>query len=642
MCGIAGGFFVSPSAHDASVLRRMTDSLAHRGPDGEGLLLGEGFAFGHRRLAIVDLAGGAQPMRAATHNTVVCFNGEIYNHKALRAELEQRGYLFETASDTEVLVHGAHAWGAALPAKLNGMFAYAVWDPAHRRGRLARDRFGEKPLYYMQLPDGSLWFGSELRALMAHPGCTRRISQAALELYLTYEYVPWPHAAVEGVSKLEPGTTLVWEAGRVTIEPFCENDFCQPEQAELTDAEWVRQTRQGLLDSVRARTMADVPIGVFLSGGVDSSAIAALLAADMPRGALQTFSVAFDDPSFDESQYASAVASALGTTHHVRRFGASDLLDLVPAMMGHMDEPFGDASLLPTHLLSKFTREHVKVALGGDGGDELFLGYETFRADEVAAPYARLPRPLQRFTERLVRAMPVSTGNFSLDFVAKSFLRGAGSPGVERHVRWLSSFLPDAGPQPLARDRRRLLSAEEVFDIMGVHYDAPQGRDHRQRLSNAYIRTYLAEDILTKVDRASMAAGLEARSAFLDPELLKLVARMPSHLKMGRGLKAKWVLKQAVGPLLPAVVTARKKKGFGMPVAAWLKGPLRSQMHDLLSRDRLAAAGVFDPTVVERLMTEHEAGTFDHRKQLWTLMMFEAWRERWGVTVSAPDPEAMV
>lgn len=640
MCGIAGAFFVEPASCDPAVLRRMTAALAHRGPDGEGLLMGEGFAFGHRRLAIVDLEGGAQPMQAAGHRTAVCFNGEIYNHRLLRAELEGRGYRFETSSDTEVLVHGSQAWGTELPARLNGMFAYASWDPALRRGLLARDRFGEKPLYYMHLPDGSLWFGSELRALMAHPGCSRRISQSALELYLTYEYVPWPHAAVEGVQKLEPGTQLVWVGGRFTIEPFCESDFEQPEQVGLSDAEWVRQTRQALQSAVRARTMADVPIGVFLSGGVDSSAIAALLSSDMPRGALQTFSVAFDDPTFDESQYAQAVATALGTTHHVRRFSESDLLDLVPAMMGHMDEPFGDASLLPTHLLSKFTREHVKVALGGDGGDELFLGYETFRADAVAGSYARLPRPMQQLAERLVQAMPVRTGNFSLDFVAKSFVRGAGAPGVERHVRWLSSFLPDAGPQPLVAGRRRTLRAEEIFDVMGRHYGAPTSRDHRQRLSHAYIRTYLAEDILTKVDRASMAAGLEARSAFLDPELLRLVARMPSRLKMGRGLTAKWVLKQAVGPMLPPVVTARKKKGFGMPVAAWLKGPLRERMRDLLSGDRLRSAGIFDASVVERLMREHESGEADHRKQLWTLMMFEAWRERWGVSVSSPENEA--
>ena len=641
MCGIAGCFFSDAGSCDRPVVAAMTASLAHRGPDGDGLLFGDGFAFGHRRLAIVDLAGGAQPMKADAHETAVCFNGEIYNHKELRASLEVMGYRFTTSSDTEVLLHGTDAWGAELPAKLNGMFAYAVWQPSVRRGMLARDRFGEKPLYYMHLPDGSLWFGSELRALLEHPGCSRRISQPALELYLTYEYVPWPHAAIEGVHKLEPGTRLIWESGRIRIEPFCTSDFDLPERTESTPSAWVEETRETLRASVRARTMADVPIGVFLSGGVDSSAIAALLAADMPRGALQTFSIAFDDPTFDESQYAAAVADSLGTTHHVRRFGERDLLDLVPAMMAHMDEPFGDASLLPTHLLSRFTREHVKVALGGDGGDELFLGYETFRADAAAGLYGAMPAGLRSLTERAVAGLPVSTGNFSFDFVAKSFVRGAAAPGVERHVRWLSSFLPDAGPQPLAQNRRRQLSADEVFAVMGRHYAAPLNRDHRQRLSHAYIRTYLAEDILTKVDRASMAAGLEARSAFLDPALLRLVATMPSKWKMGRGLKAKWVLKRAVGPLLPPVVTARGKKGFGMPVAAWLKGPLRERMHDLLSHDRLAASAIFDPAVVGRLMREHETGAFDHRKQLWTIMMFEAWRERWGVSVSSPPAEAM-
>jgi asparagine synthase (glutamine-hydrolysing) len=631
VCGIAGWFAPAGAPVDPEVLRRMTATLAHRGPDGEGMVTGAGFGLGHRRLSIVDLSGGAQPMQEPGGEITVCFNGEIYNHRSLRRDLEWYGHRFATQSDTEALVHGHRQWGERLPSRLNGMFAYAIWDARTRTGWLARDRFGEKPLYLAHLSDGSLLFASELRALLEHPRIERRMSVPAIATYLTLEYLPWPQSPIVGIEKLEPGTCLRWHDGEVVRSRFAEVGF-EPDEDVRSDDEWVEQVREELAQSVKLRMMADVPLGVFLSGGVDSSSIAALMGEAVPPGEIHTFSIAFEDPSFDESGYARAVAEALGTTHHVRSFSEQTLLDLVPKLMAHMDEPFGDPSLLPTHLLALFTREHVKVALGGDGGDELFMGYETFRADTAARAFRRLPPWARRSAERLAESMPVRTSNFSLDFVAKSFVRGADSDDALRHTRWLASSVPHSADDPLRTELRETIPDTRIYGVMANPYLDCRDGDHLQRLSFAYIRSYLAEDILTKVDRATMAAGLEARAPFLDPALVRLAARMPARLKLRHGFSAKWALKRAVEDSLPGFVTRRKKKGFGVPIARWLNGPLRETADRLLDPVRIEAGGILDARVVSRLLSEHRAGTRDHRKPLWTLMMLEAWRERWRIS----------
>ncbi len=631
MCGIAGWLTPKKTARNAkATITRMTDAITHRGPDGSGMWKGTHAVFGHRRLSIVDLSGGAQPMLTPDGRTVVTFNGEIYNHEALRAELT--GAEFTTRSDTEVLTWGYRKWGRQLPNRLTGMFAFCVWDEDTQTAFLARDRFGKKPLYYAHLPDGTLVFASELKALLEYPGIERRINLTALAMYLTYEYVPWPHTAFEGIHKLEPGSWLEWKDGRIETGSFYTIPFGEP-TALRKESEWLDAIRQSLSESVNRRLMSDVPLGVFLSGGIDSSAITALMADHVPAGDIQTFSIAFEDESFDESRWAKMVARHVGTHHRERMFGVSALLEALPAVTATLDEPFADASILPTYLLSAFTREHVTVALGGDGGDELFAGYETFRADAVAGLWRRVPGAVRAAVASGVQRMPVSTNNFSLDFVAKRFVAGAEASPEFRHTRWLSAFVPNSPNDPLRPELRAQIPDGRVYEVMARPYMECGDDRHIQRLSNMYMRTYMAEDILTKVDRASMATSLEVRSPFLDTEFVSLVARMPPSLKLHPRLVAKYALKKSLEGDLPREILYRKKKGFGIPMAAWLKGPLRGEMQRLLSPERMDEGGIFTASTVSRLMDEHLTGRADHRKALWTLMMFESWRERFGATL---------
>lgn len=608
----------------------MTDTLAHRGPDGSGVWVRGRCGFGHRRLSIVDLAGGAQPMTNPDESVVVTFNGEIYNHKDLRRDLESHGHRFRSNSDTEVLVHGFRQWGTGLPSRLNGMFAFGIWDAEAKRAIIARDRMGQKPLYYAHLDDGTLLFASELKALLEHPRIERRADPTALALYLTHEYVPYPYSAIRGIHKLRPGDMLIWEDGRLSQRTYARLPFGGDTPIRST-SEWIAETRRTLSAATRRRLMSDVPLGVFLSGGIDSSAVVALMAEHVPGPEIKTFSIAFEDASFDESDYARMVARQFGTDHHVQTFSPGMMIDTLPKVVDFMDEPFGDASLLPTHLLSAFTRDSVTVALGGDGGDELFCGYETFRADTAARAYRRLPAFVRDAIRDGVQHMPVSTSNFSLDFVAKYFVRGADAVPEFRHTRWLASFLPNTPDDPLRREIRDTVPDGSVFGIMARPYlECPDPR-HLQKLSYAYLRTYMAEDILTKVDRASMGTSLEVRSPFMDPELVSLVARMPPNLKLHNGFEAKWALKKALHNDLPHEILYRKKKGFGIPVARWLNGPLAAEADRLLAPDRIREWGLLDADVVTRLLREHREGTRDNRKGLWTLMMLEYWRERYDV-----------
>lgn len=631
MCGIVG-WFTTGRAPAKTTLKRMTNTLRHRGPDGSGVWTSRHAGLGHRRLSIVDLDGGAQPMSNDMAGVTVSFNGEIYNHLDLRAELEGQGRVFETRSDTEVLVHGLAQWGLDLLPRLNGMFAFAAWDETRRRGVVARDPMGQKPLYYAHLDDGSLLVASELKALLAHPRIEPQLDPTAIALYLTYEYIPVPYSAIRGVRKLGPGEALVWEDGELQHEVYYSLPFGEP-CGVRGDRAWFAATRSALARSVERRLMADVPLGVFLSGGIDSSAIVALMAQHRPGPEIETFSIAFEESSFDESRWARMVADHFGTHHRVETLSADRLLELLPDVVGWMDEPFGDASLLPTHLLSRFTREHVKVALGGDGGDELFLGYETFRADTAARWYRRMPMALREGVRRAADQMPVSTDNFSLDFVIKSFVRGADATAEFRHTRWLSSFLPNSPDDPLRREIRDSIPDGTIYGVMARAYLACRDPSHRQKLSHMYLRTYMCEDILTKVDRASMGTSLEVRSPFMDPDVVSLAARMPARLKLRGGFVAKYALKKALENDLPHDILYRKKKGFGIPVARWLNGGLSDELDRLLAPDRIEAGGLLDASVVSRLVREHREGTRDNRKQLWTLMMLESWRESFDVRV---------
>jgi len=631
MCGIAGVLLPNRAHVTKGHVEAMTATLTHRGPDGSGFYRDRGVAFGHRRLNIIDLEGGTQPMANEDDTVWVTFNGEIYNFQELRRELAGRGHTFKTRCDTEVIVHGYEEWGDGVVARLSGMFAFALWDGAKRRALLARDRMGQKPLFYSRDDRGVMCFASEAKALAAHPHIVPGVDDAALAAYLTYEYMPGALSMFAGVDKLPAGHLMTYEQGRVQVRSYYQIPFGANPPKSFREA--LAGFDAAFDRAVQRRLVADVPVGVFLSGGLDSSAVAAMAVRHRPSKSVKTFSIGFEEKSFDESDVARRTAAHLGTDHYERVFSVDTLLDTLPKVLERLDEPFGDASLLPTYLLSAFTRESVTVALGGDGGDELLMGYPTFWADASARVYARLPRLVKRLVALQASGMSVDTRNFSRDFVIKSFLRAADQPDEIRHPLWQSSFIPHSADDPLHPDLRRRHPLRSVLLPSLEAWDAAPDPERLQRLSHQYCKTYLAEDILVKVDRASMAVSLEARSPFLDPDVVASLVSMPARMKLRApvGSQSKYVLRRAMRGILPDEVIERKKKGFGIPVAEWLKGPLRDRLCDLLCPARIKSAGYLRPEVVARLVEEHLRGRRDNRKPLWTLMSFEMWRDRYGI-----------
>jgi asparagine synthase (glutamine-hydrolysing) len=611
---------------DRSIVERMTATLAHRGPDGDGFHCDGPVALGHRRLSIIDVAGGAQPMCNEDGTVWVTYNGELYNELELRPGLEAKGHRYRTVSDTESLVHLYEDDGPDFVTRLNGQFGLAIWDQTRSRLVLARDRMGQKPLFYAALPGGGLAFGSEPKAVLCHPEVGRDLDPDSLARYLFYEYVPAPHSIWRGLRKLPRGHLLVWEQGVARVRRYWENPFPVPERATEPIEQAARRFWPMFRDAVARHRRSDVPLGVFLSGGIDSSSVAAALCEIESASQVHTFSIGFEDPSFDESPHARAVARHLGTDHHERTFSVEQVYELLPDVAIWLDEPFGDASILPTHLLSRFARGEVKVVMGGDGADELLAGYPTFEAEGAAGFYRRLPKPARALAEAAVGRLPVDHRNFSFDFKLKQFLRGAAEPLSLAHQRWLGSF---SGPE---LDRLLVGPAAGRFDVEAEHLAlagaiAPWA-DSLNRSLALYQETYLPEDILTKVDRASMACGLEVRAPFLDAVLVDAVQKLPAHFKYGQKL-TKRLLKCAVSGRLPRSILARPKKGFGIPVARWLRGPLAPMLGQLLEPGRLERQGIFHAAEVTRRVREHETGVRDHRKPLWTLLMFQLWYDQW-------------
>ena len=633
MCGIAGIVSVeawrdsTPPAPRAAI-RAMTAALTHRGPDAEGYYDDSGICLGHRRLKVIDLSGGAQPMSNPAGTVSVTYNGEIYNYRELRSELESLGHVFASSCDTEVLVHGFTQWDiAGLLDRIDGMFAFGIWDKERHRLLLARDRMGQKPLFYTRLPNGDLAFASEVKGLLAHPEVEPVVDEEALASYVTFEYLPGELSMVKGVRKLLPGTWLSFERGNLVRSRYW--------QMPIQDAPIPEHATERFIElfdrAVARRLMADVPLGVFLSGGIDSSSVASSVVRQRTANNVKTFSIGFQEKSYDESSMARLVARHLGTEHYERIFTAEAMRQVLPQVAAQLDEPFGDASLLPTYLLSEFAREHVTVALGGDGGDELLLGYPTFTAEAFAKVFSAFPQPTRSLVRRLGLTLPVSAKNFSFDFKVNAFLRAADAPVAWRHPLWLGSVAPGGIDDPLHPDLRKAYPAESVLSFASGEYYAPETQSSLQRISYQYCRTYLAEDILHKVDRASMAVSLEARSPFLDRALVEFVATLPVSEKLRFPGRAKFILKEAMRDRLPREVLHRPKKGFGIPVASWLKGPLDELVNDLLSESRLKSAGYFDVNCVKRLLEEHRASKRNHRKVLWTLLSFELWRDARGV-----------
>lgn len=607
-----------------AVLHSMCETITHRGPDSEGIWLDGPAALGMRRLSVIDLHTGEQPVYSEDRSIVVMMNGELYNYREVRAELERKGHKFETQTDTEILPHLYEEYGDALVDHLNGMYAFALWDKQKKKLLIARDRFGEKPLYYGVF-DGKLIYASEPKAILAHPSVKTGLDQDALRHYLSFDYVPAPMSIYKGISKLPAAHLLTVENGEVKTRRYWNLSWEKPAE-QLNGAGFagkVQELKELLSDAVRMRLVADVPLGIMLSGGVDSSTVAAF-AVQHATERVKTFSVGFEEDSFDESKFARQVAAHLGTEHYEERLSAEKAGDLISQIGTWMDEPLSDGSLIPTYLLSRFVRKYVTVALGGDGGDELFAGYPMYFGHKMAAVYASIPGFLRsRLIEPVVRNLPVSTKNLSFDYKAKRFIAASKYDAVTRHHSWFGSFSIDEHEQLLSKEVWEATSGDiykGAKDLLKIS-DASGDIEQAQFLD---INFYMAEDILTKVDRAAMAVSLETRAPFLDPRIGQFAASIPVEYKL-KGSKGKYILKKAVEDLLPKNILQRPKKGFGIPIAEWLKGRLNPLLHDLLSRDRLVRQGLFDPDYVEQLVREHEKGIASHHKQLWTLLVFQLW-----------------
>jgi asparagine synthase (glutamine-hydrolysing) len=633
MCGIVG-FLTSRTQiiPDYGVLREMRESLYHRGPDDSGEYFrpldekGPFVFFGHRRLSIIDLSMGHQPLSNESETVWVIFNGEIYNFRELKSRLEILGHQFKTNSDTEVIVHAYEEYQEECFQYFKGMFAIGIWDEKGNRLVLARDRLGKKPLYYSFI-NGTFLFASELKAMMLYPAFPRRVDPFSLMKYLFFEFIPCPHTIFKDAKKIPAASYLIWDKKGMEIRQYWSPFVHQIVEKDLSEYEAELRIKELLKESVKRRLISDVPLGIFLSGGIDSSAITAFAQKEVP-GKVKTFSIGFEDPSFDESRYGWLASKYVGTEHHEQTMTPADLLDIVPQLPDILDEPMADASILPTYLLSKFTRRHVTVALGGDGGDELFAGYPTYLAHKVAMQYDRYLKALHPAINFLGNLLPASDDNISFDFKVKKFLSGIGySDGIRNSV-WLGSFsFPDLNKTLSPELIPQFDKVKLVEEITSYEKGFPL-KDRISLLQFLDLKLYFQESILVKVDRASMACSLEVRAPFLDHELVEFVMSLPSKWKL-RGFTSKYILKKAMENLLPDEVINRPKKGFGVPIAKWIKGPLKGLFEDLLSFNRIKQEGFLNPEYVTTLFQDHLANRKDNRKQLWTLLVWELWVNRY-------------
>jgi asparagine synthase (glutamine-hydrolysing) len=626
MCGITGWIILDrkdTSPNSKAVLHSMCERIVHRGPDSEGLWIDDQVALGMRRLSIIDLKTGDQPVFCEDRSIVAMQNGELYNYREVRTGLEKRGHKFITQTDTEIIPHLYEEYGDAFVEHINGMFAIALWDSVHKRLVLARDRFGEKPLYY-GIFDGKLIYASEPKALLSHPSVKPELNVDALRHYLSFDYVPAPMSIYKGVYKLPAAHILTVEDGKVRTRRYWNLDFHKNGNIS-TISSAAEELKTLLSDAVRMRLVSDVPLGILLSGGIDSSTVAAF-AIRHATEKVKTFSIGFEENSFDESRYARLVAQHLGTEHYEDRLSAEKAGDLISEIGSWLDEPLSDGSLIPTFLLSRFVRKHVTVALGGDGGDELFAGYPMYFGHKVAAVYDSIPRFFRgRLIEPLVNSMPVSTRNLSLDYRAKRFVRASHLDPVARHHTWFGSF-SIGQQQQLLTESILESSTGDVYRGARDLLDLIDSDNEIERMQYLDINFYMAEDILTKVDRAAMSVSLETRAPFLDPRVAQFAASIPVEYKL-RGRKGKFILKKAVEDLLPRSILQRPKKGFGIPIAEWLKGRLNPLLHDVLAVDRLNDQGLFNAEYVQRLIREHETGAASHHKELWTLLVYQLWSD---------------
>lgn len=622
MCGLVG--FLRANGHardgDAAVLRAMTGEISHRGPDDEGVWLGEGVGLGHRRLSVVDTSSaGHQPMTRGRWTLVL--NGEIYNYRHLREELERKGEVFTTRSDTEVLLVALAIWGADALGKLNGMFAFALWDSERRELLIARDRIGEKPFYYSHFK-GDLAFGSEIKSVLKWPGLSRRPNLAAIHHYLSMQYVPSPLTAFEGIYSLPPGHMAVCRAGQV-ITPTRYWDIPSPNNAKYRNGDLAAELRDLLGQAVKRRLVADVPVGAFLSGGVDSSSVTALMALEAGRQ-IKTFSIGFANPKFDERSYARMVAHRYATDHHEEVID-EDATAILPKIVWHHGQPFADPSAIPTYYLSRLARRHVTVALSGDGGDEFFLGYDRYDVCRRLAWADQLPGPVRGLLGLGADAIPSALSDVKYFRTAKRLLRQWSSTRGRRYEPTIMYFL-GADKESAYGDLMRPNLVNDSMSLLAPWLEA--GPTLVEGAAYADQHSYLPDDILVKVDVASMAFGLEARAPLLDVELMEWVAALPASIKAPNG-RLKGLLKDAVSPLLPPEIIDRRKMGFGVPIEQWLRGGFATYAREVLTSAEAEKRGLFRPEFTRQLLDEHTSGRRLHHTRIWAMLMLELWFVMW-------------
>lgn len=624
MCGIAGfidGKSLRPTNERAELLDRMCRVITHRGPDEQGTIVRDRAALGMRRLSIIDLKTGQQPIFDCSGDLAIVFNGEIYNYRELKTRLEDLGHKFKTNSDTETIVHAFEEFGDDCVDHLRGMFAFAIYDFRRERLFIARDRVGKKPLFFARTRNGEFLFGSELKSLLEHGGFEKEIDASALDAYLTFGYVPEHHSIFKGVEKLGPGCRLAYENGEITTRKYWDFDYTEADES-ISESECVEMLREKIGDAVNVRLVSEVPLGAFLSGGVDSSSIVAMMSrlSDAP---VKTFSIGFNEDTFNELKFARVAAEKFGTEHH-EFVVTPDLVETVDELVWHFDEPFADSSALPTYMVSKLAREFVTVVLSGDGGDELFAGYTRYLTDQNRSGFSKLPRSLRSGLLRPIsEALPHGAKG-------RNFLYNASLDSIDRYIDSLSYF-GKLKKTELFTDKFRILAGgdlDRAASEFALIADYAGTSDELSRRLYLDSKTYLPSDILTKVDRMTMAASLEARVPLLDHELIEIVQRMPSKFKLANG-ETKYIFKKAMEGIVPNEILYRQKQGFGVPIAEWINSQLKDRMLGILREKRTVERGYFEPRYIEVLLDEHARGRRDHSHALWILWMLELWHRRY-------------
>lgn len=624
MCGIVGIINNGERVANREILEKMNRAIVHRGPDDDGFYFNENVGLGMRRLAIIDIAHGKQPIHNADKTKWIVFNGEIYNYQELRADLEKRGHKLYTNSDTEAIVRLYDEYGVDCVKYLRGMFAFAIWDEREKELFIARDRVGKKPLLYSHQPNGDLIFGSEFQALLQHPDISREVDAEAIDAYLSYLCVPAPLTAFKQIRKLEPGHWLKWKDGVIETRRYWQPDFSR--KIKISEQEAIEETTRILRESTKLRMISEVPLGAFLSGGVDSSIVVALMAQESSQP-VKTFSIGFEEQDFSELKYARRVANHVGAEYN-EFIVRPNALDVLPTLVEHYGEPYADSSAIPTYYVAKETRQHVTVALNGDGGDESFAGYERYVAMGLAEAYNRIPSALRKvFIEAPVGVVPTSELKKSRARDAKRFLAAARLPRNERYFRWMSTFDREAKQALYTDDFAARLANVDAGDFLGDWFSNANGSGSLDAALLVDQMTYLPNDLLVKVDIATMANSLEGRSPFLDHKVIEFAASLPASLKMGR-FETKSLLKKVAARLVPKEVIYRKKMGFGVPIGKWLRGEMKDFVREVLLSQKSLNRGIVKPQMLQKYVSEHIKSERDHAFRIWTLLMLELWFQK--------------